>query len=257
MNILSIDVGIKNLACCLLTLNNEKVNISDWDVINLNETIIKKCNVCNKTATYFNKKDNYCKIHSKKCEYYLPNEDIENINKKKINELESFISKYKLSYTLNNKKETLLNIKQFIDDRFLKLIKKEKSEYNFISIGRNLKNIFDDKFNKHKLDIVLIENQIGPLAIKMKTLQGMIAQYFIINSECEIFFVSSSNKLKEFSLKDEELCYKDRKNKSIEICEKLIDDEEKLNFFKCSKKKDDLADSYLQGLWYLKNKKLI
>jgi hypothetical protein len=32
---------------------------------------------------------------------------------------------------------------------------------------------------------------------------------------------------------------------------------DKLDYFNAHKKKDDLADSFLQGIWYLKNKNII
>ena len=46
---------------------------------------------------------------------------------------------------------------------------------------------------------VLIENQISPIATRMKTLQGMLTQYYIDHLEnVDITFVSSVNKLKQF-----------------------------------------------------------
>ena len=51
---------------------------------------------------------------------------------------------------------------------------------------------------KKDIDLILIENQIGPLALRMKMLQGMITQYFIQNNITNIIFVNASNKLKEF-----------------------------------------------------------
>ena len=76
-----------------------------------------------------------------------------------------------------------------------------------------------------------------------------------------IEFVSASNKLKAFSKEDKEK-YSDRKklgvNKTLEIMEKESNYGEKIEFFKAHKKKDDLADSFLQGYWYInknKNKK--
>ena len=35
MNVLSIDVGMKNLAYCILKVENNEYKIIDWDVINL------------------------------------------------------------------------------------------------------------------------------------------------------------------------------------------------------------------------------
>ena len=45
--------------------------------------------------------------------------------------------------------------------------------------------------------------------------------------------------------------------KSISICEEYVSNSEFKDLFNKSSKKDDLADSYLQGLWYIKNKVLI
>ena len=49
-----------------------------------------------------------------------------------------------------------------------------------------------------KIDIVCVENQIGPLALRMKTLQGMIMQHFIEKEIPLVEEISASNKLKEF-----------------------------------------------------------
>ena len=89
----------------------------------------------------------------------------------------------------------------------------------------------------------------------MKTLQGMISQYFIMQiPDIELEWVSSINKLKEFN-SGSKLSYKERKAMSIQICIKYLqEDANQLEYFKQNKKKDDLADSFLQGLWYIQNK---
>ena len=50
-----------------------------------------------------------------------------------------------------------------------------------------------------KIDTVIIENQISTLASRMKTLQGMITQYFIMKNIPQIEFISASCKLKLFA----------------------------------------------------------
>ena len=50
--------------------------------------------------------------------------------------------------------------------------------------------------DKIELDVVIIENQISTIASRMKTLQGMISQYFIMKGIPSIEFISSINKLK-------------------------------------------------------------
>jgi hypothetical protein len=103
------------------------------------------------------------------------------------------------------------------------------------------------------VDTVIIENQLSTLATRMKTLQGMITQYFIMRGVPNIQFISATNKLKLFSDanddKDMTNEYADRKKRSIEITRTLIPAEQKLKFEK-HKKKDDLADCFLQGLWW-------
>ena len=50
------------------------------------------------------------------------------------------------------------------------------------------------------------------------------------------------------------LTYKERESRSVDICKSQITNNNYLKFFNESNKKDDLADSYLQGIWYIKTK---
>ena len=47
---------------------------------------------------------------------------------------------------------------------------------------KTIQKSYDEQFNDLVIDIVLIENQLSPVAIRMKSLQGMISQYFIMNN---------------------------------------------------------------------------
>jgi hypothetical protein len=92
----------------------------------------------------------------------------------------------------------------------------------------------------------------------MKTIQGMISQYFIMrNHNIKIEFISASNKLKDF-LPAEKIDYKQRKQLGIKTCLELICSDFRFkeweDVFKKHNKKDDLSDCFLQGMWYIKNK---
>jgi hypothetical protein len=115
----------------------------------------------------------------------------------------------------------------------------------------------DDKYN---IDIVIIENQISTIASRMKTLQGMIAQYFIMKHTPHIEFISAANKLKMFMTK-KKTTYTERKLESVEVTKELLETLPQLNEYRGyldkNKKKDDLADCFLQGVYYLTLKNMI
>ena len=75
--------------------------------------------------------------------------------------------------------------------------------------------------------------------------------------ELQIEFVSSSNKLKDCS-EDLKTNYSDRKKlgvaKTLETLSSAHYYNDWYESFIKSKKKDDLADCFLQGLWFIKHK---
>ena len=89
----------------------------------------------------------------------------------------------------------------------------------------------------------------------------MIVQYFIMsNLNVEhIEFISASNKLKDYDAKDK-ATYSDRKKLGISKCLEIITTDfifnEHIEYFNSHKKKDDLSDSFLQGIWFINNKKI-
>ena len=79
-----------------------------------------------------------------------------------------------------------------------------------IDCGKLLKKHLDKHFSDKNIDKIIIENQIGPLALRMKMLQGMITQHFIENGNDDIEFINASNKLKDFISK--KTTYNERKS---------------------------------------------
>ena len=269
MIVLSIDVGIKNLAvCCLqVDLDNKKYEIIDWNVHDLCKNEVKLCGstnkkgeICGKRAKYI-KGDMYCcKTHANISEFFVPTAqmNMKNLKKKRISELYSLAKNYNIEHEEKVTKSKLLELfEESIKGKYFEVITTVKiSDMHMVTIGRNIANIFNEKYKHLNIDHVIIENQISPIANKMKTVQGMLAQYFIMTSLCEIAFVSSINKLKNFE-GCQNLTYKDRKKKSIEITQEQLVNNQSQSYqdvFKKSNKKDDLADSYLQGVWFINEK---
>jgi len=280
MKILSIDIGIKNLAFCLFEREEgtEHFFIKKWDVINVCEKqtfqcgFIEKNVACKKPAKFQKNNQCFCLKHSKKQNYLIPNTELKSsfINKQKIQKLIEIAEKYKIKYEKSVKKADLTTlINDYIHNTCFEEIKPYKAaNTDLITIGINIMCRFNSLFNSEDhIEYIIIENQISPIANRMKTIQGMISQYFIMSDVTvdNIEFISAINKLKEFSTSQntgleskKKLTYAERKKLGITKCLELISNDhrfqDKVNFFTEHKKKDDLADSFLQGLWFINNK---
>ena len=319
--ILSIDVGIKNLSFCLFEINTntileKDITVLKWDNIDLTkeDDIGTKCvyitdpnttkpktkpkskskskslepailepailEPCGKPAKFIKDNNCYCLKHSKLTNYIQPSSDFKPsfLNKQTLQKLIDIANKYKIINTLevpdykSYKKAKLVTlIKEFSDQKCLSEIKKSNaSKIDLVTIGRNIQHRFDNILCDYLLtiDTIIIENQIGPIANKMKTIQGMLSQYFIMkNNNITIDFISATNKLKDFIAlekekekekeKKDKMDYKERKKMGIQICSNFVTNDARFSnwntFFSKHQKKDDLSDCFLQGMWYIKH----
>jgi hypothetical protein len=165
----------------------------------------------------------------------------------------------------------------------LELCETNANKANMIDLGKKIYILFEETFTE-KINEVIIENQIGPSAIRMKSIQGMITMYFIQRG-CNVVYWNSGNKLRFMKAKtnaksktnakknenaivdtsdigetpeivEPKTSYKERKKLSILITECIIKEKyaEYLELFTKHKKKDDLADCFLQLIDYLVKK---
>lgn len=278
---LSWDVGISNLAYCLLEKTSEtNFNIKKWGIINLNE----ECNICckcSKKAIFYSLKEDlqsmiyYCKTHSKE---YKPKEIDESSCK------ETDKCKHQIKENNCNKKafksiEGISYCKNHCDLHKKKLTK-ERSLNKINSINSNKIPIQDltnklirelDKNPDFKnVNEVLIENQPTLINPTMKTISCILFTYFILRGVVEtnkieqVKFLSPSNKLKVSDDANKKLkqakdtgvnkkkVYKMTKNLGIKFCKELIkDDIVNLEFINKQIKKDDLCDSFLQAYYHV------
>jgi hypothetical protein len=215
MKVLSIDIGIKHLAHCLFDVT-DKVVIVDWDVIDLTDEHV--C-ACLKPATHRLNQTYTCKKHM------YP--DLSQV------ELTTLCTQQsKPIGGIAEMKKTLFKAKPIPPPTLVELGKQIMQRYTRFS----------------EIDVVLIENQIGPIASKMKSIQGLMVQYWLMRGatvEC----ISSCNKLKLFH--SGKTTYAQRKKLSIHYTQLLLTQNQFHTNFMTHKKKDDLADTFLQGVWYL------
>ena len=308
MKVISFDVGIKNMAYCIFENINGELRISGWEVLNLMDTqetsFICECmnvpkskkllpKACTKKAKYIKNTKYYCEKHAKSCsQYIVPTKQfqITSLKKMKIDDLIKLGNKYMVFIDIGSpekmlKKDLLTIVTSYFDKRCFELIipKKTKtaSETDLIEIGRNMKERLGEVTNLNEITTVAIENQISPIANRMKTIQGMLAQYFIMTNEtAQIDFISSANKLKQFDknkrsepinklavvsdttniVRNINPEYKTHKKDGVQYCLEVIDANPEMSIWRTAldtKKKDDLADAFLQGIWYLRTHNII
>lgn len=289
MKILSFDVGIRNLAFCYFEIPNElykkdkeinqligNIKIIKWDIINLSndeKNIIcnglnKNGKCCKSKALYKKKNIYYCKKHASETGFILPTREntIKSIKKRKKQDIINYFNLISNNFFgendvrdgngLENKDYYIEKIQDILNKKSLENITNTNvSNLSIVSIGLSMKENLNKIFDSNDIDLILIENQISPIANRMKTIQGMLTQYFIMNNICNIQYISSSNKLKLFIQK--KTTYKERKKAGIDIMNNdvlpILEKGKWIDTFTKHKKKDDLADSFLQSLYYLVN----
>ena len=170
-------------------------------------------------------------------------------------------------------------------------VNQNSKQADLITLGRNMITIIDrisvlrDTPPTH----IIMENQISTVASRMKTLQGELTMYFLLrHPTASVEYISSANKLKFFApvtvpvpaptvlgeavaqgtktarrnaeseVPNANQIYKKHKQDAITYTTQILQENPILQSWEpvlTGKKKDDLADSFLQGIWYLRAKR--
>lgn len=289
--IISFDVGIKNMAYCVFDVSGTEWNILDWNTVNLLETpqTNKTCNqclangsICGKRAKYEKDTQYYCETHGKKSGHMMPSKETYPafLKKQKVGALHALALVYNIpGISVGEKRADIIQkILEFFDKKTLKLVENKQTpnskKESLVTIARSIRDKFDTitSFSSGGITDVLIENQISPIASRMTTIQGLLTQYFVMRHDTDqtlnIEFISSKNKLKMFTKEDtgepedteshtqtKNQKYKSHKIDSVVYAKQILDGKQELDHKWLTvletTKKDDLADCFLQGYWYI------
>ena len=223
------DIGIKNLAYCIIEVKDNKETIKELNIINL----INEDKLC--------------------CDFKHNNGNI---------------CKGKVEYKdINSKNYCTKHYKEYKNDKSLKLKKikvKKVKDYSLNEIGLSLFSKLDKNPLFLKCENIIIENQPVLKNPTMKSIQMMLYSYFLIKNKniSNILLVNASNKLKVYKgkLTEEDKILmnnikdKYKKNKNLSIIHTkyyLSENKEFYDFFMNNKKKDDLADAYLMCKYFI------
>ena len=218
MKILSFDVGIKNLAYC--QLDSEDKSILDWGILNISV--------------------------EPTCQHIIKGKCCENTAKKMVKDTD-----FRLC-TSHGK------LKSYKD---LKLKNTPKLENSMFQLGQSIVKTLDEKKNFLESEIVINENQPALKNPTMKSVQMIVYSYFLMKENIkDIQMINARNKLKAYDGPKVECdikeTYKRNKYLAIQYTRYMLYQNPKIphdyhKLFEESKKKDDLSDSYLQGLYFI------
>lgn len=261
--------------------------IIDWAIINLTNRDEQKCS-CGLPAKMTNMIDNninyYCKKHSKEVNIeYDSFENLFNINKdnKCIYSKKNGLCNKKSNYTNNSEYYCSAHAKQIYNNnnknKKLKSFKFKCSKLlNFDDVKYGLVMELEKRQHLLSCDHVVIENQPSFKNPRMKSIASTIYDYYLIRGIVDniknnklplksVKFMSPSNKLKLVTEGDSNLLiktkntdeskgYKLTKSLSIKYCNDMTKHLPDMNLlFNKIKKKDDMADSFLQGVYMYNN----
>lgn len=283
MKIISWDIGIKNLAYCIMecTDNNERPYIiHEWDVINIIEDDDLECHVenCNNKeikyyCKYLNEIKYLCKAH--KTYHNVLETKWKNIKESILvcnNELCKTCAK-NAKWTCNSEhycsihKNNLIKKydKQITLDTYTAAKVKSKS---VDEIKLSLIHKLDQRISLLQVEHVCIENQPSFKNPRMKAIADTLYTWFLIRGVVDkdikgIHFISPSNKLKingkiddiNKQIAESTNKYKTTKKLSIEHTKDILKyNSDYTNLIEKSKKSDDLCDTFLQGMYFFNNK---
>ena len=293
--IASFDIGIKNMAYCVIELDtNTSIakRILTWGIINMvpetaqppiccfvatSTTSKKKAAAaaaapqpCTNISAYTCCEKNYCKKHIDK-KRVITAKEFSSLKKKTIVALRDFCTKYEINTDFSEKKAKIVeNIEKYLNANFYIPVaaatSKNAKEMNLICAGREMTRQLDSIFSPelmNQITHVFIENQISTIAVRMKTLQGMLTQYFIMKRDASLIikYISALKKLSAATggggaAAAQKTTYSERKKQGIELCGKLLRENKNadvshwIDFFDNSRtKRDDLSDAFLQGVY--------
>jgi len=254
MKLVSFDVGLRNLAFCVLEgTSRTDLTITAWDLIDVMAEMggLDKplCHKCKKPACW--KQDSLfaCTRHKGKSVFSTK----AGLQKMKKEELVEIATTMSLQIS-NTKKDLIETIYSASAKRVWKRCVKSAKQGSVVDLAPAIAFSLKERESIWKnADLIAFEQQPDK---RMLCVQGMLHMWFVTQGyRCK--GVSAVHKLTNMvTIQDATKTYKGRKKTGIVHAAELVPTEELKTFMLKHPKKDDLADSFLQGLWVLENTRI-
>jgi hypothetical protein len=254
MKVISFDVGLRNLAYCVLEgTSRSDVRIVDWNIIDvLGEQAgvgAARCFKCTSAARYEHASEGTfaCSKHAPRKQKNVTKTAL---NKKSPMELRGELDRLGLRTEATKKSELVSLLYNHARQNTWKKCVASSTQGSVMDMSQAIMASLDARMSSWRgADAVCIENQPER---RMYAVQAMLQMYFTVRGikSCGI---SATHKLSNIvTIDDSVTSYKGRKKTGITHAYALVPAENQ-EHFKKHPKKDDLADSFLQGLWFLEH----
>lgn len=253
MKLVSFDVGLRNLAFCVLEGTSRKdLKITGWDLIDVMAEMggLDKplCHKCKKPACWIQNTTYACSRHKGTSGLAVTKSALSKKTKEELQALG-----LPLNITGTTKKELVDKLYAHSSGSVWKRCVKSAKQGSVVDLAPAILTSLSSRMNLWKnSDLIVFEQQPDK---RMLCVQGMLHMWFT----CQGFRckgVSAVHKLTNMvTIEDATKTYKGRKKTGIVHAQELVPTEELKVFMMKHPKRDDLADSFLQGLWVLENGK--
>ena len=253
MKLVSSDVGIRNLAFCIIQgTNRTNVKILEWNLIDVMAESAgldtPLCYKCKKNANYKCGDKLACSLHKTRSEK-PPTKS--SLVAKEVAELQQECQRLKIELLGKTKKECVDKLYLYYTSRVWKRCVKSSKQGSVVDLARPIaKSLEARKKFWEGSDLIVFEQQPDK---RMLTIQAMLHMWFECNGY-KTKGVSASHKLTNITTVDDKTTtYGGRKKTGILHASQLVLSPERKKFMMSHPKKDDLADSFLQGLWVMEH----
>ena len=254
MKLISFDVGLRNLAYCVLEgTSRADVTIVDWNIIDvLGEQAgvgAARCFKCSAAARYEHASDGVfaCSKHTPKKKEAVTKATL---TKKPVTELREEIARTGLQTDATKKADLVKLLYNHAKQNTWKKCVASSTTGSVMDMSPAILKSLDARLSSWKgADAVCIENQPER---RMYAVQAMLQMYFTMRG-IKATGVSATHKLSNLvTIDDSVTTYKGRKKTGITHAYALVPAANQEHFAR-HPKKDDLADSFLQGMWVLEH----
>jgi hypothetical protein len=254
MKLVSFDVGLRNLAFCVMEgTTRSNVKILHWDLIDVMAESAghdeAKCFKCKKPANYMKQDESSyaCKTHCPKGSKPVTKASF---NKKEVSVLKAEAVSLKLDG--KTKKELVENLYKHYSANVWKRCVKSAKNCSVVDLADPIAKCLESRKEMWKnSDLIVFEQQPDK---RMLCVQSMLHMWFVCQGfKCK--GVSAVHKLTNMiTVEDSTKTYKGRKSTGIIHAAELVPTEKDKTYMLKHPKKDDLADCFLQGLWVMEHK---